>query len=241
MLGFSAPRGGCSDDRGAGVHFAKGGSLRLAVGPELSKPDGESTWMFVDLLDAALARCVPHAPPVRERLPRGTVPTREALRNTLGPAGFAELEAVLERCTKHGGRSSRALSLWLSRRRDNMIERWLARFSFLLHGDQGATLSAWAAMELAPGYGLEISFLINALFRPGLHAGRIVNALTLPHAHLPKDETDNFAMGVEMFSLLQHLLHGMTSRNPGEHAGPEPGHEIRFSHSAARMHPDVIG
>lgn len=57
-------------------------------------------------------------------------------------------------------------------------------------------------MELALGYGLEISFLINALFRPGMHTGRIVNAHTLPHAHLPKDEGDIFAMGVEMFTLV---------------------------------------
>ncbi|KZM71131.1 hypothetical protein [Nocardia terpenica] len=233
-LGFAAEHTGCSDQPYAGVSFAKGGSLRLAVGPELVKPDGERTWRFVDLLDTALARCVPHAPPVSERLPVGMVPTRETLRNLLGAGGFAELEAAVERCTKHGGRSSRALSLWLSSRRDNLVERWLARFSFLLHGDQGATLSDWAAMELAPGYGLEISFLINALFRPGLHTGRIVNALTLPHAHLPKDETDNFAMGVEMFALVQRLLHGMTSRTPSsEDTVPELGHATRFSHYAA--------
>jgi hypothetical protein len=234
VLGFAAAQASCTDVRFAGVRFAKGGSLRLAVGPEFAKPAGERTWRFVDLLDAALARCVPNAPPVSERLSGGMVATRQTLQAVLGAEGFAELESAVERCTKHGGRSSRALSLWLSSRRDNLVERWLARFSFLLHGDQGAVLSAWATMELAPGYGLEVSFLINALFRPGLHTGRIVNALALPHAHLPKDEADNFAMGVEMFTLVQQLLHGMTSRNPGsENICPEPGHQTRFSHHAA--------
>jgi hypothetical protein len=222
-LGFATGEVPCADERFAGVSFAKGGSLRLAVAPEMAKPAGERTWGFADLLEAALAHCVPRAPTVGERLPAGFVPTRDALLQTLGPAQFAELEAAVEQITKSGGRSSRALSLWLSSRRDHLVEHWLSRFSFLLHGDQGATLAAWAAMELAPGFGLEISFLINALFRPGMHTGRIVNALTLPHAHLPKDEGDNFAMGVEMFTLVQHLLNGMTSRGPEDPAASAPG------------------
>lgn len=221
VLGFSADGVPCADVRFAGVSFAKGGSLRLALGSDVAK-SAERTWRFADLLDAAWARCVPKAPAIGELLPAGFVPTRSALHQRLGPAAFAELEAAVEQITRSGGRSSRALSLWLSSRRDHLIEHWLSRFSFLLHGDQGATLAAWAAMELAPGYGLEISFLINALFRPGLHTGRIVNALTLPHAHLPKDEGDNFAMGVELFTLVQHLLHGMTSGIDGQPATAGP-------------------
>ncbi|MGW1976525.1 hypothetical protein [Streptomyces sp. NPDC001889] len=231
-LGFSAPGVPCADERFAGVRFAKGGSLRLAVDTDLAKaardPEMERTWGFADLLDAAWARHLPSAPRVAERLPAGCAPTRTALHEALGPAGFAELEAAVEQVTKHGGRSSRALSLWLASRRDHLAEHWLGRFSFLLHGDQGATLAAWSAMELAPGYGLEISFLMNALFRPGLN-GRIAQALALPHAHLPKDEADNFALGVELFTLLQHLVRGTTSPGPA----PGPGPEERWPYQAA--------
>ncbi|MFJ8430441.1 hypothetical protein ACIQ9P_03955 [Kitasatospora sp. NPDC094019] len=211
-LGFGGER--CADPGFTGVEFSKGGSLRLAVAPDIAKQAlvGERTWRFLDLLDAALTRTVPQAPPVSEVLPTGQPPTRTGLLDALGQTGFAELEAAVEQVTKNGGRSSRALSQWLSSRSEYVVDRWLARFSHLLHGDQGATLAAWTQMELAPGYGLEVSFLLNALFRPGPHRGRIVNALGLPHAHLPKDEPDNFALGVELFALVQRLRQGMTSR-----------------------------
>jgi hypothetical protein len=119
----------------------------------------------------------------------------------------------MARCTQPGGRSSRGLSQYLASRVAHPLENRLARFPFLLHGDQGATLAAWSAMPLAPGYGLELSFLAAAL-RTG--RGRVVSVVTLPHAHLPKDDGSNFALGVDMFALLQQLIGaGDTAGAPG--------------------------
>ncbi|MFI6030851.1 hypothetical protein [Amycolatopsis magusensis] len=227
VLGFAQAGSSPADPRFAHVTFAKGGSLRLAVSPHLTLGARARTCGFADLLDAALAHAAPWVKPITERVPAGFIPTRTALIGILGAGVFADVETAVEQVTKHGGRSSRALSLWLASRREHVVEAALSRFSFLLHGDQGATLAAWSAMELAPGYGLEISFLLNALFRPDLHTGRIVNCLGLPHAHLPKAEADNFALGVEMFTLLEQLLHGMTSR------APHPGHAATARAAAA--------
>ena len=204
-LGFASPDGGApAEARFSGVDFAKGGGLRLVVDTELTtKASTDRTLSFLDLLDAALARAVPHAPAVRATLPTGTVPTLKVLERTLPPALLAELTAAIGHYTQAGGRSSRGLSQYLASRNAHPLEQALARFPFLLHGDQGATMAAWSAMPLAPGYGLELSFLAAAL-QSG--RGRVASAVTLPHAHLPKNERSNFALGVEMFALLQHLI-----------------------------------
>lgn len=215
-LGFASDQGGApADERFAGVRYAKGGGLRLVVNTELAKLHAERTLGFLDLLDAALAYTTPHAPPVSAMLPAGFVATPQALRRVLSPALFAELTTAMARFTQTGGRSSRGLSQYLASRNAHPLEHRLARFPFLLHGDQGATLAAWSGMRLAPGYGLELSFLVAAL-RPGPDSGQVISAVTLPHAHLPRDDKNNFALGVEMFALLQHLIHDAN--------GPEPDH-----------------
>ncbi|GAA2685949.1 hypothetical protein GCM10010428_57420 [Actinosynnema pretiosum subsp. pretiosum] len=204
-LGFTSENGGGPElEHYAGVGFAKGGGLRLAVEPGLLKHDTDRTWGFLDLLDAAQARSSPRAPRPSSTLPAEFVPTAQGLRRVLAPAARTELEKAVQHCTRPGGRSSRGLTQYLASRTDHPLALELTRFSFLLHGDQGATLDAWSRMSLAPGYGLELSFLVQALRDHA--AGRVVNAITLPHSHLPKAEPDNWALGVRMFSLLHRLL-----------------------------------
>jgi hypothetical protein len=203
-LGFASRLGGAPvEARFSGVEFAKGGGLRLVVAAELTNKGTDRTLSFLDLLDAAIAHAVPQAPAVSATLRENTVPTPQALRAMLAPELLAELDTAMGRYTQAGGRSSRGLSQYLASRSAHPLERALARFPFLLHGDQGATLAAWSAMPLAPGYGLELSFLTAAL-RTG--RGRVVSVVTLPHAHLPKNDGSNFALGVDMFALLQQLI-----------------------------------
>ncbi|WIV60715.1 hypothetical protein [Amycolatopsis nalaikhensis] len=204
-LGFSSPDGGApADTRFTGLEFAKGGGLRLVADAELTmKASTDRTLSFLDLLDAAMARAVPHAPTVSATLPPGALPTRQVLERTLTPALLDELTTAMGRYTQAGGRSSRGLSQYLASRNAHPMEEALTRFPFLLHGDQGATLAAWSVIPLAPGYGLELSFLAAAL-RSG--RGRVTSAVALPHAHLPKNDGSNFALGVEMFALLQQLI-----------------------------------
>lgn len=225
-LGFASVHGGGPEqERYAGVSFAKGGGLRLAVEPGLLKHDTDRTWGFLDLLDAAQARSAPHAQRPSTRLPAGVVPTTQALHRELSPAAGTELERAVQHCTRPGGRSSRGLTQYLASRTDHPLAHELTRFSFLLHGDQGTTLDAWARMSLASGYGLELSFLTEAL---GERArGRVANTITLPHAHLPKAESENWALGVQMFALLHRLL-------TGHHGSPTTGMapEVRWRHAA---------
>jgi hypothetical protein len=62
-LGFSSPDGGApAEARFTGMEFAKGGGLRLVADAELTKKAStDQTLSFLDLLDAAMARAVPHA------------------------------------------------------------------------------------------------------------------------------------------------------------------------------------
>lgn len=218
-LGFSSPDGGApAEARFTGLEFAKGGGLRLVADAELmTKASTDRTLSFLDLLDAAMARAVPHAPAVSATLPTGAVPTPQVLERTLAPALLAELTTAMGRYTQAGGRSSRGLSQYLASRNAHPLEQALTRFPFLLHGDQGATLAAWSTMPLAPGYGLELSFLAAAL-RSG--RSRVASVVTLPHAHLPKNDRSNFALGVEMFALLQQLI-------GADHPAGAPGRPVR--------------
>lgn len=226
-LGFATDDGGgAAEDQFAGVEFAKGGGMRLVVDAELVTSYPERTPGFLDLLDAAMAHTTPHAPATSTVLPPDLVPTLPALRRELAPALYAELAAAMAQFTHTGGRSSRGLSQYLASRSAHPLECRLARFPFLLHGDHGASLAAWSGMRLASGYGLELSFLTAAL-RPGANRGRVVNAVTLPHAHMPKDDTNNFALGVEMFALVQHLI-GASGPRP-EETRPAP----RLCHASA--------
>ena len=72
-----------------------------------------------------------------------------------------------------------------------------------MHGDQGTSLANWVNATLTPGYGLELSFLNSAIEHYG---SAVVNVIGLPHAHHPKGETENFMLGIEMFSLLMQLI-----------------------------------
>ncbi|MFF1612223.1 Gfo/Idh/MocA family protein [Amycolatopsis sp. NPDC058278] len=223
-LGFASPPGGApAEAQFSGAEFAKGSGLRLVVDAELTTKATDRTLSFLDLLDAAMAHAVPHAPAVSATLPTGTVPTPQALRRALEPGLLAELTTAMGRYTQAGGRSSRGLSQYLASRNAHPLEQALTRFPFLLHGDQGATLAAWSEMPLAPGYGLELSFLTAAL---RLGRGRVVSAVTLPHAHLPKNDRSNFALGVDMFALLQHLI------GAGD-PGAVPGRAVRRASATA--------
>ena len=61
--------------------------------------------------------------------------------------------------------------------------RWLRQFTFLLHGDQGAPLSAWLEFSPFSGYALEISLLMQAICDKSFENQQVLNIVGLPHSH----------------------------------------------------------
>lgn len=131
------------------------------------------------------------------------IPTRDNLITALNPEAIKILESALEVTTQQGARSSRGLSCYLHSRRDIPVARYLSEFSFLLHGDQGTSLENWLGANLAPGYGLELSFLDSAMKRPD---SKVINVIGLPHAHHPKNDAENFLLGIEMYRVVSALI-----------------------------------
>lgn len=185
------------------VGYTKGGGARVV--PPLSLlteiRDGKVNQLtFGQLCKTVAAQCGGDISPQLER----QIITPEYL-NALPPEETTHVRLGLRDLCRSGGRNSVALSTYLASVRDNPLATSLRQFSFLLHGDQGATLSNWAALELGTGFSLELSFLMGALTRS--HTTQTVcNVITLPHSHFPREAAASFELGVEMFSVLASLL-----------------------------------
>lgn len=193
---------GCGGVEGyENIAFTKGGGSRLVVPRQFA--DDVATGVrpvltFRDLCEGVLALAGWPDPTIGTR---GMALGPETIADGCDSAKLAALRGALELYTRSGARVSRGLSTYLVAR-GGAFGRALSRFSFLLHGDQGATLDHWSRMELARGYDLELWFLAFALFNPLTSSTRIANVVTIPHAHVPKSEAANFEMGVGLFSTL---------------------------------------
>lgn len=190
--------------------YVKAGGMRLKLSESLQSSgqlrSGGKPAKFIDICKESLESTGLN--PASLEPAKHLIPTRDTLIKELGSPVVAELEAALDVTTRQGARSSRGLSCYLQARRDNPTARFYSEFSFLLHGDQGTSLANWMNANLTPGYGLELSFLNHAIEHYG---SAVVNVIGLPHAHHPKGETENFVLGIEMFSLLMELIDGSSS------------------------------
>lgn len=154
-------------------------------------------------VDACIAATTLSKTKIDGEVLREIIPSIENLKATLTNYEYKLLDKAIGAYSQYGARSSRALTCYLFSRAREPAANYLARFSFLLHGDQGASLSTWNSISLARGYGLELSFLCDAMLRKN---SVVLNVITLPHAHIAKTEIDNFQLGVEMFELLRSYL-----------------------------------
>lgn len=102
-----------------------------------------------------------------------------------------KLERIWRQYIFEGGRVTQQLGTIFYYNAHKLIFRWLKRFTYLLHGDQGASLEFWRKVPLIfSGYGIEISLLYQALFDKSLQKYQILNVEGLPHSHQRSKDLD---------------------------------------------------
>ncbi|MBN2246275.1 MAG: hypothetical protein JW755_10575 [Candidatus Aminicenantes bacterium] len=94
--------------------------------------------------------------------------------------------------------------------------RWMRQFTFLLHGDQGATLESWLEFSPFSGYALEVSLLMEAVCDKAFEHHQILNITGLPHSHQRSKDLNIWQMFDNIllsFDLLRVLYKSMSHRN----------------------------
>lgn len=61
-------------------------------------------------------------------------------------------------------------------------------FTFILHGDQGTSLSNWLLFKLGQGYAFDSSAIIQFLMDENFADQRVVDIRNIPHAHQPQEQ-----------------------------------------------------
>ena len=141
------------------------------------------------------------------RIDPDVIVTPANMARLLGAGTADELRRHADRLLGEGGRTVRFLRELFYYRRERPLYDRLAAFQFPLHGDQGTTLSAWSGMALASSYGLEMSWLVQALVPDADAPARagVLDVRGVPHAHLPKDFVSSHEMAAEVMFVLDVL------------------------------------
>lgn len=221
----------------SGIGVTKGGGPRVALPPGLRNEIAAGRRppiTFGALCSGVLEPSRATTPPTRPHPDSVIAP--DTLSDHWAPSDLGSLASALQTFTSLGGRSSRALSLYLASGPRTEFRRSLTQFSFLLHGDQGTTLRNWTTLQLGSGYDLEVSLLVDALFHQRRRAARIANVITIPHSHLPRDDNANREMGVHLFDLVQDLEREVAAssneaRTDESHGLDEETDDFWFAHS----------
>lgn len=114
---------------------------------------------------------------------RGKIYTPQNRVNFLGDVLNCRLEQTWKEHIYRGGRVTQRLEGIFRHLSHKNHCRWLRQFTFLLHGDQGAPLSAWLEFSPFSGYALEISLLMQTLYDKAFEGQQVLNVIGLPHSH----------------------------------------------------------
>lgn len=195
---------GAAHGAGRDQLYVKGGGMRYRLEKSFQErlPLRDIPLTFFDLCSESLQFAGQESDELLKPF-EGSILAPSVFEKRHDPVAVSMLESALSQTTRQGARSSRGLSCYLQAHRDNPIAKYLSEFTFLLHGDQGTSLANWMAASLMPGYGLELAFLQSAMQNKG---SVVINSMGLPHAHHPKDEAENFALGMQMFALVEGII-----------------------------------
>lgn len=111
-----------------------------------------------------------------------------------------------------GGRVTFRLKSLYFYLRDDPYFRWMEKFTYNLHGDQGAPLTVWKKLCLIQGYGLEIAVLYQLLSDEKFKGQQIINVITLPHSHQRQKDLavlqmrDDIYLGLDLLRVLYRRL-----------------------------------
>jgi hypothetical protein len=120
------------------------------------------------------------------------------------------IKKYLQRKVRLGGRVTSLLTTLLLHYSEDPLPLWLSKFTYLLHGDQGAPLSHWLNMSLGRGYAIEISLLVQFLLDRRFQNLKVINAISNPHIHQSQQDVNVDRMRDAILSSLDlfRLLYG---------------------------------
>jgi len=120
------------------------------------------------------------------------------------------IKKYLQRKVRLGGRVTSLLTTLLLRYSEDPLLLWLSKFTYLLHGDQGASLSHWLNLSFGRGYAIEISLLIQVLLDRRFQDLKVINVISNPHIHQSQQDVNVDLMRDAILSSLDlfRLLYG---------------------------------
>jgi hypothetical protein len=131
-----------------------------------------------------------------EKIPSRVVMTPENFPSVLSTFGKGTLKSsnlirnYLNRKVRLGGRVTNLLTPLFLRYSEDPLSLWLSKFTYLLHGDQGASLSHWLNMSFGRGYAIEISILIQVLLDRRFQDLKVINVISNPHIHQSQQDVN---------------------------------------------------
>jgi len=121
-------------------------------------------------------------------LPSDLVLTPENLELVVTGDELTLIRNVMRKFFYPGGRVTKPYTRKNVHEAENFLSYWLGRFTYILHGDQGATMRNWLSMRLGQGYAFDSSVIIQFLMDEDFAEQRIVDIQNTPHAHQPQEE-----------------------------------------------------
>lgn len=119
------------------------------------------------------------------------------------------INRCMDRWMRIGGRVTTVVTKELARR-PYKLPTTLSAFTYLLHGDDAIEFSALEDLFLAPGYGLEISKMIQAVLLTQKMAGKrpfkVANVINWPHIHIPNPDLPVLEMEMVIFFYLDFFI-----------------------------------
>lgn len=93
-------------------------------------------------------------------------------------------------------------------RRSSKVRKGLSQFTYLLNGDDAVEFSLLRLLYLAPGYGLEITKMVQAILlaQQKQFPTKIANVRNWPHIHIPNKELKVAEMKMVVYFFLDFML-----------------------------------
>jgi len=124
-----------------------------------------------------------------EKLPNDIVLTPENLTAICTSSDAEIIRQIMAKYFYPGGRVCKPFTKRLAHESEIYLNDWLSRFTYILHGDQGASLEDWLKINSGRGYAFEITNIYQFAVDDKLAKKRIIDVKNTPHAHQPQVQT----------------------------------------------------
>jgi hypothetical protein len=123
-----------------------------------------------------------------QQVPPDVIVTPENLEKIITDEEVNLIRRIMPNYFYSGGRVTKPYTRKNVHESENALSNWLGQFTFILHGDQGTSLSNWLLQKLGQGYAFDSSVLIQFLMDECFADQRIVDVRNTPHAHQPQEQ-----------------------------------------------------